>query len=285
VSSENVELVERFFELFQQGEWKHLELLAEDVVYRPVAEITDAGEYQGRDGYRRYMEDFFDDSWWGELSYEVTSYREHDDNVIARIEMTGQGRRSGADVSARVFAVFTIEDGQIVREEDFTDRDEALSAAGLRAAPSADSQIDTVKRAVDLYNRLPADPAARASSPELADLLGLFDPELEFRLSAQLVDAAGAGDAVKGREPFSASWEDWISAWEEYDSEIVEIVERGERVLILTHDRFRARDGLEVENDGAAIFTFKAGRIVRFSTFMDQESARLEFEAGGSGPG
>lgn len=134
MSRENVELVERFFELFQQGEWQHLDLLAEDVVYRPIAEITDTGEYHGREGYRRYMQDFFDDSWWGEMTYEVTGYRDHDDKVIARIEMTGRGRSSGADVSARVFAVFTIAGGRIAREEDFTDRGAALAAAGLGAS-------------------------------------------------------------------------------------------------------------------------------------------------------
>jgi ketosteroid isomerase-like protein len=131
VSQENVELVKRFFELFREGEWRHLEMLAADVVYRPIAEIMGTGEFYGPAGYRRYMEDFFDDSWWGEMDYEVTSYRDHDDKVIARIQMMGRGRTSGADVSARVFAVFTIRDGKIAREEDFTDRSEALRAASI----------------------------------------------------------------------------------------------------------------------------------------------------------
>jgi ketosteroid isomerase-like protein len=77
------------------------------------------------------MEDFFDDSWWGAMDYEVTSYRDNDDKVIARIQMTGRGRTSGAEVSARVFAAFTLRDGKIVREEDFTDRHDALRAAEL----------------------------------------------------------------------------------------------------------------------------------------------------------
>jgi ketosteroid isomerase-like protein len=53
VSQQNVELVKSFFELFQQGEWRNLELLADDVVYRPIEEITGTGEFFGRDGYRR----------------------------------------------------------------------------------------------------------------------------------------------------------------------------------------------------------------------------------------
>jgi ketosteroid isomerase-like protein len=131
MSRENLELVERFYELDRQREWKHLELMAEDVVYRPIAELADSSECRGRSAFRRFMEHFWFEGEWSDISYRVTGYRDHDDKVITRFELTGHGSKSGAGVSARVFCVFTIADGEIVHLQDFTDRSEAVAAAGL----------------------------------------------------------------------------------------------------------------------------------------------------------
>jgi ketosteroid isomerase-like protein len=141
---------------------------------------------------------------------------------------------------------------------------------------------DTVKRIVDLYNRLPSDTESRASSPELAKLVSFFDPAMEFRLDPQVVGVKGGGENVSGRRSFRASYEDWILAWEGHRSQIVEIVERHPRVLLLVRDRYQARDGVEVESEGATIFTFKDEKIARVDAFADHERARRKFEAGGS---
>lgn len=130
MSSENVELVRRFIELGRRGDWTRLDLLAEEVVYRPIREITETGDYAGREGYRRYMEGFLESGWAKDLTFEATSFRDYGEAVIVRIELTGSGRASGLDFAARVFQVVTLRDGEIVRIEDFLDRDEALEAAG-----------------------------------------------------------------------------------------------------------------------------------------------------------
>lgn len=127
---EPLELVRRFYELSRAGGWQQLELLSGDVVYRPIAEITEAGEYRGRDSFRRYMESFFDSGWAEGLEYPEPSLWVNGDSVIARIEFAGHGRTSGLDFTARVFVVHTVRHGKIVRVEDFIDRADALAAAG-----------------------------------------------------------------------------------------------------------------------------------------------------------
>jgi anthranilate synthase/aminodeoxychorismate synthase-like glutamine amidotransferase len=127
----NAQLVRRFYALVQEPGWAQLELLADDVVYRPIAEIADGRECHGREAFRAYMEEFFYGGDWGDVAFAHTSYREHGDKVIARVAMTGQGRASGAEVQGRFFSVSTVRDGRIVELEDFTDRSEALAAAGL----------------------------------------------------------------------------------------------------------------------------------------------------------
>lgn len=132
MSEENVELVRRFWELWREGEWGNLDLLAEDVIYRPIAEMPESGECRGREGFRRYMEGFFDRDWSKDLASNPVSFRGYGDRVIVRVELSGHGRSSGLDFSGRVFQVFTVRGGEIVQIEDFIQRSDALKAAGLR---------------------------------------------------------------------------------------------------------------------------------------------------------
>jgi hypothetical protein len=44
----------------------------------------------------------------------------------------GRGRGSGVETDARFYGVYTVRDAKIVRMDEFTERSEALEAAGLR---------------------------------------------------------------------------------------------------------------------------------------------------------
>ena len=50
-------------------------------------------------------------------------------------------------------------------------------------------------------------------------------------------------------------------------------------MLVLSDERFLPREGMELENRGAGIFTVRHGRIVRFEAFVDQGEALDAFEA------
>ena len=130
MSTGNLELAERFIEVARRRDWRRLDLLSEDLVYRPIAEITEAGEYHGPERFCSYMEQFFESEWAQDLDY-AASFREYGDTVIVRIQFVGRGRASELDFTARVFQVLTFADGQIVRIDDFTRREEALAAAGV----------------------------------------------------------------------------------------------------------------------------------------------------------
>lgn len=125
----DVMAVERFLELGRTNDPTRLDLLADDVVYRPIAEVTEAGEYRGRDGYRGYMDDFFEGDWADNLTYDVEEVEPLGHAVMTRVKLSGVGHASELPFGARVFIVFTLRDGEIVRIEDFLDRDEAVRAA------------------------------------------------------------------------------------------------------------------------------------------------------------
>jgi anthranilate synthase/aminodeoxychorismate synthase-like glutamine amidotransferase len=126
--SDNVELVRRLHAGFFEGRWSDPELMAPELVYRPVVEVGGKDEYRGPEGWVAYIERFVGEDFV-DLSWSVTSYREHAGRVIARIEFEGRGPASGAPGKGRVFVVYTISDGRIVRMEDFTSSADALAAA------------------------------------------------------------------------------------------------------------------------------------------------------------
>jgi hypothetical protein len=47
---------------------------------------------------------------------------------------------------------------------------------------------------------------------------------------------------------------------------------------LLARDHYRGREGVELDEKGAAIYTFSGPKIVRFEAFLDHETARREFE-------
>lgn len=143
-------------------------------------------------------------------------------------------------------------------------------------APMACANVAVVESVIDLYGRLDPDPARRRGSAELAELLAHFADDVEFVQSASFPGAA----SFRGRGQMERSWADWLGAWAGFRTEIEEVQERGDRVLVLSHDRFVGRDGVEVENHGGMIYTLRDGLIVRLEGFIDQDSAREQFEAG-----
>ena len=70
--------------------------------------------------------DAWDDAW-----DEVDEIIEAGDVVVAAVRVHGRGRRSGMEISQRLFDVFELRDGRILRIREYLDPDQALEAAGL----------------------------------------------------------------------------------------------------------------------------------------------------------
>jgi ketosteroid isomerase-like protein len=53
------------------------------------------------------------------------------DQVVVVAHHQGRGRASGVDVDTRFYEVYTLREGKVSRVDEYTDRTEALEAAGL----------------------------------------------------------------------------------------------------------------------------------------------------------
>jgi ketosteroid isomerase-like protein len=54
------------------------------------------------------------------------------DRVLVTVRFRARGRGSGIAVGARLYDLFTLRKGKIVRMDQFSERSEALEAAGRR---------------------------------------------------------------------------------------------------------------------------------------------------------
>jgi hypothetical protein len=86
----------------------------------------------------------------------------------------------------------------------------------------------------------------------------------------------GMGGPFRGPEGMQKGWREWLRPWSSCRAAIEETVDIGDgRVLVLVRMRARLSDsGVEVDQEGAALYTVSDGRIVRVEHFLDQDQAR-----------
>ena len=132
MSQENVEFVRRAAEAYERGDLSAvLETFSPDLVTYIAPPIPVAGTYHGPEGFLQVTLD------WAEGFDElIATTEEHidagGDRVITRVRHRASGAESGVPVETDFWYVWTIREGKSVRVDIFTDRREALEAAGLR---------------------------------------------------------------------------------------------------------------------------------------------------------
>jgi ketosteroid isomerase-like protein len=71
--------------------------------------------------------------WEGEWDdYEVIpeEFLDLGDRVVVTVRLRGRGHGSGVEIDARFYEIYTLREGKIIRMDEFTDRADALEAAG-----------------------------------------------------------------------------------------------------------------------------------------------------------
>ena len=85
--------------------------------------------YAGRDGFREFWRqalEAFDD-----IRFDPEEILDLGERLLVTVQVSGHGTGSGAPMNQKVFQLFTYRRGLIVRQNDFSDRAQALEAAGL----------------------------------------------------------------------------------------------------------------------------------------------------------
>src|SRR6188472_1367576 len=120
MSQENVELARRAFayEVYGRGDRAEAEAIFDPYfVMNPVEEGPSYGLDAIRDNFEHWK------GAWGELEVTVEEVIDAGDRVLLTAHHRGRGRGSGIEVDTRLYAVYTLRDGKVIRVDEYTDRD------------------------------------------------------------------------------------------------------------------------------------------------------------------
>jgi ketosteroid isomerase-like protein len=130
MSEENVKFVLDGYARFNAGEKvAGLWFFTPDAEYHAAREDPDSAIHLGIDEVRRQYARWVDA--YPDLTVEPLEAKGSGDNVFLWVRFSGHGKGSGAAVEMEMAHVITMRDGKAARIVEYSDRDEALEAAGL----------------------------------------------------------------------------------------------------------------------------------------------------------
>jgi ketosteroid isomerase-like protein len=128
MSEENVEVVRKAiaYEYHGVGDRAEAEAIFDpDVVLNPIDEGPSHGPDEMRYDWERWASAF------EELRVTFEEIMDAGDQVVVVAHHEGRGQGSGIEVDARFYEVYTLREGKVSRVDEYTEREEALEAAGL----------------------------------------------------------------------------------------------------------------------------------------------------------
>ena len=119
--------------------------------------------------------------------------------------------------------------------------------------------VEIVRRTVDAYR-----------SGDIDAGLAAYDPDVEFDVSS----ARPEGGVFHGHEGVEEGIQAWVARWAEWRFEVEEIIDAGDRVLMIIREFGRGeKSGVEVTQHIFWVQTIRNGKIVRAELFIDRNRA------------
>jgi ketosteroid isomerase-like protein len=132
-SAENVELLRRFYESFNQNDLDAvLELCSEDVeVYKDpeVVEMVAAFTPRGRERVAQYLRGWLDS--WSDYHARPEEFVQAGEEIAALTRNRARGKNSQFEIEGEMADVFTVREGRIASLRLYIQRDTAMEALGI----------------------------------------------------------------------------------------------------------------------------------------------------------
>jgi ketosteroid isomerase-like protein len=126
MSQKNVEVVRELWDAYSRGDFDQVLALSDPYV---VMVSLEEGALYGPDAIRKNYERWREA--WEKPETVVEEVIDTGDQVVVIARFHGRGRASGVTVEQRLYEVYTLRNGKILRVDEFSERAEALAAAGL----------------------------------------------------------------------------------------------------------------------------------------------------------
>jgi ketosteroid isomerase-like protein len=135
---------------------------------------------------------------------------------------------------------------------------------------------DRLEAALEAAFPLDEDIVAAARNPERIERLR----EVLERIAADDFVTEMVGDQSfrrerQGVDGFIESWLDWVQPFAEFRVQIEDMIDTGEHVLFFVRQIGVPHGAAaQVENEGAAVWTFEDGTVARVEFHLDRDAAR-----------
>jgi ketosteroid isomerase-like protein len=115
----------------------------------------------------------------------------------------------------------------------------------------------------------------RAADSLLEGLAPLVHPDVEvggdIGTERIAMTSADRGAPYAGLERLRAAWLQWLAPWATYRTEVEDVVDAGDRVVVLVRDFARVDpDAPEVSQKGASLWTVRDGKVARAEFYADR---------------
>jgi ketosteroid isomerase-like protein len=123
---------------------------------------------------------------------------------------------------------------------------------------------------VDVVRRVFGQVGAPVASPQA--LYEALDPDLEWDISAHpLPDFPDTGH---GRDAWFQHFETYLAGWLDYSASVQELVDAGDHVIAIVHERARLRASeVVLERDLPVVWSVRGSRLARFRVFKSRDEA------------
>jgi ketosteroid isomerase-like protein len=122
--------VRDFFDALNRDDATDLEVFDPDVEFNVGDDLPDPQTFHGQEGVSVFFEGLRE--VWDDLRAEPDEVVEVGDRVLIGLRQIGYGKGSGARVEQKLYPVWQMRGGTVVRSDVYFDRRRALEAVGLR---------------------------------------------------------------------------------------------------------------------------------------------------------
>ena len=129
MSEENVERIRRGHDYFARTGETDASVYAPDIEWHSAVEDPGQEVFHGVEGVNRLIADV--EEAMDDFRTEPFEFLDAGDKVVAGLIHRGRGKGSSAEVEMREWNVFLIRGGRIASVHEYSEREEALEAAGL----------------------------------------------------------------------------------------------------------------------------------------------------------
>jgi ketosteroid isomerase-like protein len=130
MSEENVEIAREIYRAWERGDFSSVEWADPDIEFM-LGSGADEAVHRGTEAIGQAWAEWL--RAWDEFRVDAHEFLDLGDDVLVMVEFGGRAKKSGVPIEKMLGGnLLSFRNGKVVRLVTFTDRNDALEAAGLR---------------------------------------------------------------------------------------------------------------------------------------------------------